>query len=79
VTDEDPVGANEYLLDEQAHDTLAIFVCSALGRIVQSREKAFEILSEGQVQLAIDFPRVEALELRAQARFLVPQLRHPRA
>jgi hypothetical protein len=54
VPDDDSVGSDEDLLDQEAEHSLALFDGGGAGRVAQLGEEAFEVLGELEVGVAVD-------------------------
>jgi hypothetical protein len=78
VLDDDGVGPNLDLFDDQPDHALPIGHPEGLRGIMELREKAFEVLGERHVRVGVEELGLQGGELRLDGRLALAQGRHPR-
>lgn len=76
MPDDDSVIANEDVLDDEAHDALALNDVKGVGSAAQTAEERRESLGKAQKRGAIGSLIRDRLQLGAQPLFALPQQRH---
>jgi hypothetical protein len=79
VADDDPIIANEHVLDHQTDDALPLDDVKRVGGFTQSREKGRQRFRETQVRRSFSSLFGDRLQLRPQGTLALTQGRHPLA
>jgi len=76
MPDDDGVVADEDVLDDEAHDSLALNDVKGVGGAAQTAEERRESLGKAQKLCAIGSLNSDRLQLGTQPLFALPQQRH---
>ena len=79
MTDDEPIIANEHVLDHQTDDALPLDDVKRVGGFTQSREKGQQRFRETQVRRSFSSLFGDRLPLRPQRTLALTQGRHPLA
>ena len=79
MPDDDRVVANEDVLDDEAHDSLALIDVKRVGGAAQTTEECRESLGKAKERGAIGSLVSDRLQLGAQRLFALPQRGQPRS
>jgi len=67
VADDDLVGGDEVVFDEESQDALAFGDCRGSGLVLQAGEEVFEVVGELEIDGSVGELGVEGVGLLAQA------------